>query len=124
MTTKPSKRSARSSGAGRMAGFTLVELMISIAMVLILLIGVNQIFKMSADTVGSGMATSEGMRNLRAVRTALTNDLTQMTSPSAAPFLIIHNQLIPAYLNKQDQASTGGTVPSPSLDERLVPDRH
>jgi choline dehydrogenase len=38
----------------RRSAFTLIEVMISIALVLALIIGVNQVFKVAADTVGAG----------------------------------------------------------------------
>src|SRR3954470_7628513 len=39
-------------------GFTLIELMVSIALVLVLVLGVNAVFRMATETVGVGMAMS------------------------------------------------------------------
>lgn len=40
-------------------GFTLTELMISIALVLLILVGVNLIFRTTADTISAGQALNE-----------------------------------------------------------------
>src|SRR5947209_20458033 len=59
----------------RRAGFTLVELMVSIALALLLVIGINAVFKMSSDTVGTGMQMGEITRQFRTVDKVLGNDL-------------------------------------------------
>jgi prepilin-type N-terminal cleavage/methylation domain-containing protein len=52
-------------------GFTLVEVMISVALVLILIIGINQAFKMVTDTVGAGQTLSAIVRDNRAIQPVL-----------------------------------------------------
>ena len=48
---RPHDRPDRAAG---FTGFTLVELMISIALVLVLLLGVNQVFSLTGKAVGPG----------------------------------------------------------------------
>ena len=48
--------------------FTLIEVMISIALVLILVLGINQVFKLTSDTVGAGQALASKARDYRAGR--------------------------------------------------------
>ena len=47
--------------------FTIVELMISIALVVILMVGIHQVFKMSSDTVSMGHALADMARDNRSV---------------------------------------------------------
>ncbi len=42
--------------------FTLVELMISIALVLLLVIGINQVFSLTSKTVGAGQGVHSAAR--------------------------------------------------------------
>lgn len=85
--------------------FTMVELMVSILIVAILMLGVNAVFKMSADTVGGGMATLEGMRNHRAAANTLASDFRGMLNADEMPFFIIYSQTTPAFMNERDAKS-------------------
>jgi len=87
-------------------GFTLVELMISILLAAILMLGVNAIFKVSAATVGQGMAISSDMQNLRAAQNMLENDFKGMMPSSQSPGLIINSSRIWAYLDGPQNVST------------------
>src|SRR5436305_4645906 len=50
------------------AGFTMVELLVSIALVVVLILGINAVFKYSADAVGTGQALGDASRQNRAVQ--------------------------------------------------------
>src|SRR6476646_4004668 len=63
----------RSGGFTR--AFTLVELMVSIAVALLLILGVNQVFRATSQTTGAGQALSTEQRYSRTVKTTLSNDL-------------------------------------------------
>jgi prepilin-type N-terminal cleavage/methylation domain-containing protein len=84
--------------------FTLIELMVSIAMVLILILGVNAIFKMASDTINAGQALSTANQaNLASTsvlyddfRTAVIND---------GPMLLIRSERVAAFRNLQDEQS-------------------
>jgi len=54
--------------------FTLVELLISLALVVMLLAGVNEIFRASSDTVGIGQAVNAITRDARAAESVMQYD--------------------------------------------------
>src|SRR3954471_18410931 len=86
----------RSASAGRRA-FTLIEVMISIALVLALIIGINQVFKVAADTVGTGQALSAKVRDARAVQHVFFDEISHISIRSdECPFLIIDSRTQPA----------------------------
>jgi prepilin-type N-terminal cleavage/methylation domain-containing protein len=89
--------------ARRCGGFTLIELMVSIALALLLVLGINAVFKMSADTVGTGMQMSEITRQFRTVRTQFDNDFTHMASRNSNPALIIQSYNQPAFKDHNDE---------------------
>ena len=82
-------------------GFTLVELMLAVALVMILLLGINQVFRMTGETVGTGQAVSTAARDVRAMQSVVAEDGLRMSSDP--PFLIISNERIGAFLSKQDR---------------------
>lgn len=55
--------------------FTLIEVMVSIAVALLLLIGVNQVFKASSDLAGAGQALSHDQQLSHTVKQTVVNDL-------------------------------------------------
>src|SRR5712671_5842877 len=61
---RPRAASLAASSRGA-TGFTLVELMVSIALVLLLVLGINAVFTLSARTVGIGQQVSEIQRQFR-----------------------------------------------------------
>ncbi len=72
--------------------FTLIEMMISLVLVLMLMIGINQIFKMSSDVVGVGMFMGDGAASQRAIGDSLRRDTGGWMKDS--PFFVIHCQQI------------------------------
>lgn len=70
--------------------FTLIELMVSIALVVILILGVNQVFKMSSDTIGAGQTYSAIMRDNRAAQAVMEQDARQWVKD--APLFMIANR--------------------------------
>ncbi|HEV8604350.1 MAG TPA: prepilin-type N-terminal cleavage/methylation domain-containing protein, partial [Tepidisphaeraceae bacterium] len=69
--------------------FTIIELMISIAMVVILMVGVHQVFKMSSDTVGIGQAVGDLARSNRSVQNIFHDDMNRLVKD--APLFIIRS---------------------------------
>lgn len=86
----------------RRRAFTLVELMISIALVLILLVGINQVFKMTTDTVGAGQAINAASRDLRGAQSVFFNDLHGAVT-SNPPAFIIRSEQTTAFRNRADE---------------------
>jgi type II secretory pathway pseudopilin PulG len=70
-------------------GFTIVELMISLAMVVILMVGIHQVFKMSSDTVGMGQAIADMSRSNRSVQGIFRGDYDRLVKN--APLFIIRS---------------------------------
>src|SRR5213083_1116050 len=85
--------------------FTLIEVMISIFLVLLLMIGINQAFKITAQTVNAGHAVSNTVRDSVAAQSVLTSEVghAMVTNPEEMPFLIIDSRTQPAFRNKPDQ---------------------
>jgi prepilin-type N-terminal cleavage/methylation domain-containing protein len=81
--------------------FTLVELMISIALVLLLMLGINQVFKVTGEAVGTNQAISTGLRDARAVQAVFGSDLNAWAGDS--PAIIVRSERVSAFRNKQDQ---------------------
>ncbi|HEV7301520.1 MAG TPA: prepilin-type N-terminal cleavage/methylation domain-containing protein [Tepidisphaeraceae bacterium] len=55
-------------------GFTLTELLISIAIALILILGIATVFRLTGETIGAGMALSASTRDQRAAQTVFATD--------------------------------------------------
>lgn len=84
-------------------GFTLVELMISVALVLVLILGINEVFRLTSDTIGAGQALSNSLRDQRAARTVLEDDFANAAPDS--PVFIITNQAVSAFRDRADEQS-------------------
>jgi prepilin-type N-terminal cleavage/methylation domain-containing protein len=72
-------------------GFTLIEVMISVALALILIYGVAQVFKMSTDVVGAQTAIQNIVRDHRAAVTTMTEDFRNCVFDS--PLFLIDSQV-------------------------------
>jgi len=89
----------------RRAGFTLVELIIAVGMVLILMTGIVKVFKYATDAVGAGLAVSDIVRAQRA---------TQITIPVDTQGLANNIQTCPAILlDSQQNDPTGAAASAP-----------
>lgn len=75
----------------RRNGFTLIEVLISVALVLLLTYGIAQVFKMSTDTVGAQMTIGGFVRDHRAAVTTLTEDFRNCVNDS--PLFLIDSQV-------------------------------
>src|SRR4051794_673913 len=100
----------------RRRGFTLVELMISIALVLILMIGINKVFKLTADTVSIGQAVSGAVRDSRAAQATYSDDLSNLADDS--PFLLIRSMVTPAFRNRGDEQADRDYDPTATVATR------
>jgi prepilin-type N-terminal cleavage/methylation domain-containing protein len=97
----------RPAPPGRPA-FTLVELMISIALVALLILGVNQVFLYTSQAIGAGQAIGDAVRSSRSVQTVLANDFAGIAPNGGnlndSAFLSIYSAATPAFLNAADHA--------------------
>src|SRR3954468_7115745 len=71
------------------AAFTIVELMISIALVVILMVGVHQVFKMSSDTIGMGNSVGAMSQSNRSVQQVFHDDYQRLMKN--APLFILRS---------------------------------
>jgi type II secretory pathway pseudopilin PulG len=100
------------SRAKRTAAFTIVELIVSIGLVLILMLGVSTVFKTISSTVAAGSSISDNTRVARAAQAVFANDFVHAVADKSAPFLTIHSSVRPAYRNRPDELSDAQT-PTP-----------
>jgi prepilin-type N-terminal cleavage/methylation domain-containing protein len=82
----------------RATGFTLTELMVAVALVLVIMLGVNYVFKMTTDTIGAGMAVSAVTRDQKAARRVIETDVAGLSPTS--PALVIWGKATAGYLDR------------------------
>jgi type II secretory pathway component PulJ len=96
----------RPSAPGRRppaAGFTLVELLITIALVIMLVAGINAVFRATTQTIGTGTAIAEAVRLQRGLERTLSSDLERMVPLSREmPCLLIYSQAQPAFRDRPE----------------------
>src|SRR4051794_18240219 len=103
LSGNPQRRAQPARLRRERAGFSLLELMVSIALVLILILGINQVFGLSSRTVGAGQALSEANRDGRNAQSIFFEDARGASSAlSDAPCLIIRSQGVYAFRTKAD----------------------
>src|SRR5688500_5871632 len=81
-------------------GFTLAELMISIALVLLLMLGINRVFQVTGEAVGTNAALSTAVRDGRAAQAVFSADFNAFALDS--PAIIIRSERVSAFRNKAD----------------------
>src|SRR5690606_24034292 len=84
------------------AAFTLTELMISIALVLLLIVGINVVFQATSDTLSAGQKIAEANRNEQALHTVLAEDMRSLILPDEAPFLFIRSMRAGGFANANE----------------------
>lgn len=94
----------------RRPAFTLVELLVSVAIALILILGINEVFKISAQTVGTGQAFSEVTRDERVAHFSVYTDVLNALTTSQ-PALLISSQSVIAFRTQQDASNEPSGVP-------------
>ena len=85
------------------SGFTLVEVMISIALALLLMLAISQIFGLAQQTTGGGNAVISAVENDRTVMTTLTDDFRGMVNGPNTPGFVIASTAIATWRNAVDQ---------------------
>lgn len=84
------------------AAFTLTELMISIALALLLIIGVNLVFQATSETLSAGQKVAEANRLEQSLHTVFSQDMRSLVLPDDAPFLFIRSERREGYINAAD----------------------
>lgn len=119
---------ADAAGLDRGRAFTLTEVMISVALLLVIMIGVTQVFRTTANVMGTSAALADSIRGFRTVASAMRNDFEGpsdaigqgVVKTSEMPFLVIRNQEVNSYLSATDQiegeaALAGGVADTKTL---------
>jgi hypothetical protein len=89
--------------------------MLSLFIALLLLLGVNAVFRASSQTIQAGQALNTAVRNARAVQPIFFNDLKNCAPDS--PAFVISSSFVPQWLNAADATAnnaTPGALPTPS----------
>lgn len=81
--------------------FTLIELMISLTLMVIMMLGVNYIFTAVGKATGAAQVVSRVGRDQQSAQAVLTSDFSRLV-PNA-PCLLISSQVQPAFRNRQEQ---------------------
>jgi hypothetical protein len=84
--------------------FTLVELMLSLAMVLLLILGINYVFRSATDAVSAGQALNGINNDAQATGPMLFDDLRNVSKNP--PCFIIASQLVTQFLNDDDSKTS------------------
>ena len=83
------------------AGFTLIELMISIALVVVLMLGITKVFSLTSQTAGATNQMSSAMRDVRGAQATLYQDFSTAVS-DGSPCMLICSSRVSAFRNKAD----------------------
>jgi type II secretory pathway pseudopilin PulG len=112
--------------ASNAVAFTLIELLISIALALVLILGVNAIFKYTTQAVGQGQAVNAATRDSRSAQTVFNNDFTALvpngTGQNDAACIIIRSSAISAFRDRADELSDKGVPGTVFNDPKLTID--
>src|SRR5437868_3162117 len=84
------------------AAFTLVELMISLALMVLMMLGVNYIFSSVGKATGAAQIVSRFGHDSQAAQNVFIQDFGNITLKDA-PFLLISSQIQPAFSSKTDE---------------------
>src|SRR5581483_4691596 len=92
------------------------ELMISIAIVLVLIIGVNKVFQTTSDAVGAGAALSAISRDSQGAKQVMSDDFRSAVPDS--PVFVIDSRQVYAF-NNPDDAASATTPHDPTLGNSI-----
>jgi prepilin-type N-terminal cleavage/methylation domain-containing protein len=86
----------------RQKAFTLIELLIAVALMLVLMIGVHRLFAMVADAIGTSQAISSAVRDTQSAQTIMTYDVQHMATIDA-PCILLRSEATPAFRSATDE---------------------
>lgn len=127
MTLRPTTSRCPRGGGRKQAAFTLVELLISIAIVLVLILGINQVFSITSQGVAGGQALSTVIRDNRSAHSVFYDDFRGIVMPANAvgggfdngPGMLIRSERQYAYRSRTDHLGdpNGAGTESPTNAE-------
>ncbi len=89
--------------SSRFRGFTLVEMMVSVALVVVLMLAITQIFSITSKTMGGSQAISAALRDAQAVQAVMQRDFGSAVI-DGAPCFVINSSRMAAPRNLSDAA--------------------
>lgn len=95
------------------SGFTIIEVLISIAIALLLILGINQVFSIAQQTSGAGTAALVQVEESRGGQTIMQGDFDSIVNGPDSPGIVIVSEPIYAYRNRQEllaNRNTGGNA--------------
>src|SRR3954452_23355115 len=84
--------------------FTLIELMISIALVVILMVGITKVFSLTSQTASATNQVSSALRDSRATQTQMSQDFSSAVT-DGSPCMILRSVTRMQFRNKADEQS-------------------
>lgn len=100
--------------------FTMVELMVAIALCIVLMLGVSKVFSTISSTVSATNSISENTRVARAAQSVFAKDFGTAVTGKDAPFLTIYSMTMPAYRNRADELSDQKTTQFKNRDQLTI----
>ena len=110
---RAARRSDRLSQSSTRPAFTLVEVMISVALVLMIIYGVAKVFKLSTDAVGANQVIAAMVRDNRSAHATMSDDIHNSVADS--PLFIISSRLAFEGSSTGRQATFDGVVTQPGM---------
>jgi prepilin-type N-terminal cleavage/methylation domain-containing protein len=90
-------------GSNRNRAFTLIEVLISLAIAMILILGISQIFSMAQRTTGAGTQVLTAAETNRGIQAMLQSDVQSIDDGSDAPGMAIISYPAATFRNRVDQ---------------------
>ena len=94
------------------SAFTLVEVMISIVIALLLVVGISQIFSIAQRTTGAGTQVLAAVETNRGIQATLKDDFLGLVNGDDSPGLVIISQSVPTFRNRPDQQQDRDGLPN------------
>ena len=106
-------------------GFTIIEVLISIAIALLLILGINQVFSIAQQTSSAGTQALTFAENARGAAKTIGQDLSSVISGPTCPGIVIISEARYAYRNRADlladRDGAPNTINDPSNSTRSLP---
>jgi prepilin-type N-terminal cleavage/methylation domain-containing protein len=115
------------------SGFTLIEVMISLAITALLVIAISNIFTTASKTVGAGFALGDAVKAHKAIGQTLRSDFeglnpnnpnplisgaTGIVPSTEMPSIIIHSSRVAAFRDQNDERSSAAFIPTDTAANR------
>jgi prepilin-type N-terminal cleavage/methylation domain-containing protein len=104
MPNEQRKISFTMSRATTCCGFTLVEVMVSLALMVVLMLAVNYIFSTVGKATGAAQALSRTTRDAQSAQAIMFRDFAAADMKNA-PFILLRSESVPAFRNQTDRLS-------------------